>query len=441
MASTSEKTVLLDVSEKKTAKVGWWEVSMVMAADVIGMGVLTLPKATAILGWAGSVGVMVLGLFASMFCSQLQVHVYEHFPESKTMADAFYWTTASALCKTEEGRLRLKHLVVASVYGFAFLSCGGYMLVLAKSLGGTMFDFHWCLPSWGILAMIVLFPLLQFRNLEEISIIGFASVALILMVVFVCAYTFLGVQQATGERVALNSSSSFGDIMASFGMIVFAYGGNWQYFELMSEMKEPKDFQKVWGINGPLQLGLYLLAGLAGYTVKGSSAQGYLLDELNFGTTFRVVSLMLFLHILVSIAIKVRILGNYVCTHLPNLTGGYPIISASIMMTGCALALSCPFFSELVSLLGALMLAPISYMLPIALFLGAKYLAGDRLQVPLWYWPAMALTFLGALCIMIVGTYSSLQTIAAGWSTFGAPFSCHCEDMWDTFECSADRMA
>merc|ERR1719473_343580 len=97
-------------------------------------------------------------------------------------------------------------------------------------------------------------------------------------------------------------------MLAVVGMVVYAYGGNWMYFEIMSEMKEPKDFPKAYSVNGPLQLGFYLIAGLVGYAYRGDQAKAYLLDELEFGTGFRVASLMLFLHVLITYSIKSTVL-------------------------------------------------------------------------------------------------------------------------------------
>ena len=46
--------------------------------------------------------------------------------------------------------------------------------------------------------------------------------------------------------------------------ILYAYAGHWMYFEIMAEMAQPVDFPKVFIINAPLQLMMYMTVALVG---------------------------------------------------------------------------------------------------------------------------------------------------------------------------------
>jgi len=431
-------------------KAEWSDVSWVMASDVVGVGVLTLAKATSTLGWLGAIYVMVIGLLACIFSSQLMVHVVVLFPESSSMAEACYWTIGG-LCTSEKTRNNIRRMVTATCYGFAFCAQGGYILVLAKSLGGAFYEAQLCLPVCATVSMFLLLPSIQTKSLADITNVCIANLVIILAVIMICSFSLMNAGPLPGaERVALNTQSSFVDIVGDCGMVVYAYAANWMYFELMSEMKKPEEFQKAWMFNAPLQLTYYLLAGLVGYYYRGALAPAYLLDALPFDNTFRIASVLLFAHVVVSFTIKSTILARYVkgvvqesISNPPEwLDGwvGWNVIAVTLMCMAWVLALSVPFFGQFVGLMGSLVLAPISFLMPIAMFLAAKMVVGDKLQIPLWYWPCIGAIVLIACTTATVGTYSNVLEIYKAWGTFGAAFACHCEDMWATCACSPNRL-
>eukprot|EP00401_Gymnodinium_catenatum_P046080 CAMPEP_0117505966 /NCGR_PEP_ID=MMETSP0784-20121206/25660_1 /TAXON_ID=39447 /ORGANISM="" /LENGTH=68 /DNA_ID=CAMNT_0005301415 /DNA_START=1 /DNA_END=207 /DNA_ORIENTATION=+ len=42
-----------------------------------------------------------------------------------------------------------------------------------------------------------------------------------------------------------------------------------------------------------------------------------------------------------------------------------------------------------------------------------------------------------AVVLMVMGTHTAAERIMSSWSTYGYPFDCHCEDLWNTCDCSA----
>jgi len=364
------------------------------------------------------------------------------------MGNAAYWTIGGAFFTTEKARKRVKDIIIAIVYGFAFLGQGSYILVLAKSLGGTFHDVHNCLPTWAAFSMVMILPIIQFKSLSDTSNLCFFNLFLILGVIGISIFALLGEGADAADhapnKVAINTESSFADMLAVIGMVVYAYGGNWMYFEIMSEMKEPQDFPKAYLVNGPLQLGFYLISGLVGYAFRGDQAKAYLLDELPFGTGFRIASLMLFLHVLITYSIKSTVLTRHLYqsfTQDPEWEKSiWFVLTTLLMVGGSILALSMPFFGEMLGLIGCLLGAPICFFLPIAFFICGKKIREELSSIPMWYWPAMAFLVLYGLLSFAMGTYANIMQINLDWVSLGAPFSCHCEDMWSTCECSASRL-
>ncbi len=62
-------------------------------------------------------------------------------------------------------------------------------------------------------------------------------------------------------------------------------------------------------------------------------------------------------------------------------------------------------------------------------------------RIKLWEWALYVILIAFSLLVLCVSTYMNVKAIIDGWSTYGAPFSCHCDQIWDTCECSPTRMA
>ena len=108
-----------------------------------------------------------------------------------------------------------------------------------------------------------------------------------------------------------------------------------------------------------------------------------------------------------------------------------------------------PFFEPLLGLIGGLLSGPINFLLPVALYLGAlcrdlgataresdeaaeaSLLRLARLgraastRLPLGERIGLALIVAFVLGTMVVGTYSTVTSLAARWRELGGPFACH----------------
>merc|ERR1719215_928321 len=54
-------------------------------------------------------------------------------------------------------------------------------------------------------------------------------------------------------------------------------------------------------------------------------------------------------------------------------------------------------------------------------------------------WVVIALEFALAVLMLFVGTYFALNNIINSWRTYGYPFTCHCENLWNTCACSGSH--
>lgn len=116
------------------------------------------------------------------------------------------------------------------------------------------------------------------------------------------------------------------------------------------------------------------------------------------------------------------------------------ILAVSTLLAAWVLANLVPFLGDLVDLLGASFTPLSCWVMPIAMFGRWYWNAGDdRPHVSKVEWTVMLLELLLAFVLMFLGTWSAVMNIVKEWHTYGYPFECHCEGLWDTCACSADH--
>jgi len=438
-----------------------------MLADIVGTSVLTYAGVARQLGWALTVALIVL---------LSPVAVYTAVLMSRTGGLLMRSKGVRPLTMGEAGRLtlggdRAAKAVYGIVYGFAFLGQASYLLVLGQTLQGMFYDFELCLPTSVLISCGLCLPfVVSVRRLSESVWLCFANLFLILAVlgIVMAAMAYDG-PRADAKTFLFAEDLSLLTVFGSMTNIVFSYTGHWLYFEIMSEMHEPESFPRVFYINMPLQIGLYLLVACWGYYYAGDAAEGYFLDNLPNGPAYRVASTLLFAHVIVAFLIKNVVLTRYVhglvapsrvSTHLSEPGGARAhveyVCCGLLLQVACFLvANAVPFFSEFLGLVGGLLSGPISFLLPMVLYRRAlaqrpdtgatqgdasfedvsklpTALAPDGLDTPLQDAGKLssadrvlfAAVGLITLLTMVFGTYQEVLQVIANVDKIGPPFSC-----------------
>eukprot|EP00913_Durusdinium_trenchii_P007356 g6915.t1 len=119
---------------------------------------------------------------------------------------------------------------------------------------------------------------------------------------------------------AFAQQMSFGSVFGAASNVVYSYAGHWLYFELMAEMERPEQFPRVFLINVPIQVSLYLLVACWGYHFAGDKV----LSQSQ--TLSRVEALLAFRRKVTSLTtsqMDLRIVGHLHCSscmlRLPSL--------------------------------------------------------------------------------------------------------------------------
>jgi len=416
----------------------WMNIAAIMLSEIVGAGVMALSAKYAQLGWALATFFIVAMFPLLVYTSFMMVSVKKVFPAIVSLPDA------GDYCFGKWGRrINMFYLII-----FLTSTLGDYLLLVGKTLGSAVYGVHLCLPIWMLIAFAVILPITQLRTLNSAATICFVNLAAILIVIAIVIAQLAKdgrVDNVVTEVVA--DGLDFATVMKALSSIFFAYGGQFMFYELMAEMKDFTDFPKTFTIAGPFQVGVYLLVGIVGYYYKGVNASGFFLDNLPFGPMFRAASAIFFFHICVSFLVLghvlARVLHIWVAPRHVNDLGWKGSLqwfgcTSAVCIVSYVIANSIPFFDSLTGLIGGFTIPVMSLMMPVMCYMRTRHMTGQKLKI--WEWVVYITIIAFALLVTVCSTIFNIEEIVQNWSTFGAPFACHCEEIWKTCECSPGRM-
>jgi len=401
----------------------WVTAGQLMVADIVGVGVLSLPSAMAQLGWFMGPLFIVLFFPLNYYTGILLWRVRLLKKSSLTYMDMALATHGEKLAKFS----------AFIVYLHIWLTLGDYLLVLGESLGLLFYDTSFCKREWVFIGAITLLPFCQLRSLNETKWLCWLNMFTITATIA----TALGylISQGTdvtllpdGEPEGIPHALTYLSFATAFSKIAFAYAGQFLYLEIMAEMSQPKDFPKAFILAGPYQVGMYLISGCIGYAYKGQNAQGLMINFIPQNGWLRLASAFLFIHMIVTYLIKATVLSRALHRSVSpknlNDTGfrgklEWFFATLAVMISCIIVANTIPFFDPLTGLIGASFVPIACWNLPII-----YYYYSSNEPIPKIERPLLVFVFVLGIVLTIVGTYSNMKDIVESWEEYGAPWTC-----------------
>jgi len=429
------------IEEFGTPRTPWYGTSFVLLADVMGTGFLALPFAVITLGWTTSmIAIPLFALFAAYSGFQLKA-VKSFNPQFNSYSDAGrelvgpLFSSFTKICMLLNwSSLAIYYLVAAAdgieaVYDKGFLSCNLNRTIIAALLfviPTQCRDFHTIskylsLPSTLaiiITFLIIIVTLVESLKEEDDTNNKFAET------------TTIGLQPGTNIFGFLQSLSS----------IVFAFQGQSIFMELMSEMKNPKEFSKSCNVAYIIMGVIYVTIVIVAYGVDGENVTQFLLKGISPGVAKTTAGVLVVFHIVVAYVIAIQpfhvfvhsaifpetlyVSSNKGRIHWLVITVGYIIIAWVI-------ANIIPFFADLQGLIGALLGAPIVFGWPSLYYLLVNKKKTDGSWLETFRSIGLINTSISLLflCIFtpmfcILGTWGGISDIVNDFATSGHPFHC-----------------
>jgi len=424
--------------------ISWISAAWVINASVLGMGVLTIPRCFATLGWLFGFVALVVCLLANVLVAHIMLEVQALHPRAISLADA---------AQIASGGSRMVKVVFRNLLYAEKLACTcAFMNLMADTLGSTFYAVHWCEVTWCGLIVIIFLPLMQLKNLHETFVVNLVNFTTILAVVILsCGVILASPRTGPADTTFLPAAPSFQSAFGAISMMVFAYSGNWMYFELMAEMKQPRDFLKAFTIAGPTQIGLYTVIGCICYGVMGRSVPSSVLEALHFSPMMSLISFLLTIHIICGTGTNLIVLIRFFHSRISPKDLNADTTRANIVRTMIFLFIICGALlvsltirsiGAIVTLIGAVFEAPLNFVSPFVIYAGImRGRPPRRTWSSRFVWVGGFLIAVFGMLTMIFGVMDAVAHLERAHSgSGGSLFACNCEGLWDTCECSANRM-
>jgi len=457
----AENSDVIDSDDKDGKPVVWKGknsallTSGIIIADVVGAGILGMPRAVASFGWLLGAIVMAFMLACNVHISILMWKVRIGSP---TCQDAHTYVDLCRGSFRSAPKWQRRSMAIAtgiSQYSFMFGLLGIYLLSAGKGFGIVFYMKQLCLPKWAAIAGAVLLPFAgtaremgTYKSLVWVNVATLCGTVLIPLAYF----AVMGVEPPEGSEVVALAPLTATKVLSGLSTFTFGMTSQFMLAEIISEMRDPKELPKAYvKLSAPFQLLAFMIAGIGGYYYLGDKASGMINENLPFNASIQIAAICLMTHMLISYLIK----GVVFCRAILNLAkpkyanpddprkrslAAWNGVVIPTLIAAWLLANLVPFFGDFVDLLGASFTPLSCWVIPILMFLRYYWDAEEKPSVSIFEWLLIVIEMSLASVLMILGTKSSLETLAAHWETYGYPFECHCEWIWNTCECSKDHI-
>ncbi|KAK7463789.1 hypothetical protein VKT23_005728 [Stygiomarasmius scandens] len=405
----------------------WQFVALLMIAEIVSNGMLSLPSALAVVGIAPAVILIVfLGIFG-LYTAKLLIDFKLNHPSVHNMGDAGYIL----------GGPVVREILSLGTIIFAIFGTGSELLSGQQALS-TLSNSGLCAIDLLLIFAGASFLLSLPRTLGNISWLGLLSVALI-FIAGIVGMAGAGANPVPGRSINATMSSNFYQAFVAITNPVFSYAGHFMFFILISEMRRPQDAMKAaWCLQGFATI-FYVIFSVVIYVYIGNTVQSPAFFSLppkwakaSFGIALGnfLIAGALYSHTAAKLVFVRFFRGTHHMYSHSVLGWIVWIVLCFIAITvAFILAVSVPIFSYLIGIAASLFASWYTYGLAGFFFLHDTYhLKGGRDALrsrPIGTFLAV-LTILAGAFICVAGTYVSIRLIIDAYNQgiVGKPFTC-----------------
>ncbi|KAH7338487.1 transmembrane amino acid transporter protein-domain-containing protein [Pyrenochaeta sp. MPI-SDFR-AT-0127] len=415
--------------------VGWLGTVVLMLKTQIGLGVLSIPAAFDALGMIpGILCLLSIGGIITWGNHIVGVFKRKH-PEVYSIVD---------VGEKLGGKVGKEAMGVAFLLWWICVAAAGISSIStsfnAMSVHGA------CTAIFVAVAAIIGFMTGSIRTLGKISWLAWVGVVSILVALLTLTIA-VGVQDRPAEapqtgpyqsNYKLIGNPTFNEAMGAINGFVFAYAGTPAFFAIISEMRDPRQYDKSMLTCQGIITAIYLLVGIVVYYYCGSfvaspalGSAGPLLKRICYGLALP--------GLIASTCLVVHYPAKYM--FLRTLRGSKHLVSnsavhwmtwlsctLSVTIVGYIIASAVPNFGSLISLVGSLFGTLMSFQ-P----LGAMWLYDNwkgRRRDTRWIAGVCWSTFVIIIgtYIMVAGSYTAISGIIADYKASGGSGAWSCAD-------------
>ncbi|KAJ5113272.1 Amino acid transporter transmembrane [Penicillium angulare] len=408
-----------ETAEVKYKILKWWQGGLLMVAETISLGILSLPAAVAGLGLVPALIVLIgLGLLAT-YTGYIIGQFKWRYPHISSMADAG---------EVLMGRFGRELFGTAQLLFLIFIMASH---ILTFTVAMNVITKHGtCTLVFGVVGMILSCFLSLPRTLANVSWLSLVSFISILSAVIITMVA-LGVENP-GAVVQPFIETNLVTGFMSAANIAFSYVSHNTFFTFMAELENPRDFPKALALLQTVDMTLYIIASVVIYRYAGSSVESPalgsaspLVSRIAYGIALPtiVIAGVINSHVAAK-SIYIRVFAGTDRMHKRDwvAVSSWVGIAIAPWIVAWIIAMAIPVFSSMLTLITALFGSWFTFI-----FTG---IFGLHLNQNMWFSSPrkMLLTFLNTLAICVGLILCGLGLYSAGKSIHDNPsdasFSC-----------------
>ncbi|KAF7180888.1 hypothetical protein CNMCM7691_000017 [Aspergillus felis] len=406
-------------AEVKYKVMKWWQCGLLMVAETVSLGVLSLPAAVAGLGLVPSVILLVaLGLLSTYTGYTIGQFKMKH-PQIMSMSGAgeVLWGSWG------------REILGAAQLLFLVFIMASHLLTFVIAMN-TITGHGACSIVFGVVGMVVSFILSLPRTLAKMSWLSLVSFTSIISAVIICMVALI--IRHPGEKVMAVVDTDLVHGFSAITNIVFAFSGHAAYFGLMSELKDPRDFPKALMLLQSVDICLYIVAAIVIYIYGGAnvsspalSSAGPMVSKVAYGIALPTIIIAGVINGHIAFKyVYLRIFSGSERIHKRDTiaVSSWVAIALSLWIIAWIIAEAIPVFSNLLSLIVALFASWFTYGLSGIFWLHlnrGKYMSSPR---------KIFLTGLNLFCVVFGAVLCGLGLYVSGKAIHDNPssasFSC-----------------
>ncbi|KAJ5353410.1 hypothetical protein N7452_002384 [Penicillium brevicompactum] len=379
----------------------WWQCGMIMIAETVSLGILSLPSAVAVLGLAPAV-ILIVGLGAVATWTGYVIGQFKlRYPQVHSMADA-----GEVLFEPIGlGKFGREFLGTAQLLFLIFVM-GSHLLTFTVMMD-TLTDHGTCSIVFGIVGLIVSFIFALPRTLLKVSWLSIASFVSIIGALLVTMIA-IAIQRPGNGKIEATTTTSLSSAFLAVTNIVFAYAGHVAFFGFISEMETPTDYPKTLYLLQITDTSMYAVAAIVIYIYGGKGVHSPALSSTKL-ITAKVAYGIAIPTIVIAGVINGHVAAKYVYVrffrgtdHMQKRTflavGSWVTITLVLWIIAWIISEAIPVFNNLLSLITSLFSSWFTYGISgiFWLFLNWRQYSNS--------WRKMALTVV-SLFIIAIGAW------------------------------------
>ncbi|CZT18855.1 related to neutral amino acid permease [Ramularia collo-cygni] len=411
--------------------VGWIGTVVLMLKTQIGLGVLSIPSVFDTLGLVPGIICLLIIAFMTGWSAWVIGKFKLKHPEVYGIDDV------GGILLGKPGRI-----IVGIIYCLLWVFVAGSGM-LSMSIGFNALSLHGtCTAVFVAVSALLGFLVASVRTLHKLTFVAWVGLFGILSSILVLTVA-VGVQDrpASASREGLYVSDyhitnqpKFAQAISAVASLILSYAGTPAYFQIISEMRDPRLYQRSLIVTQSIITATYIIIGTVVYYYCGSfvaspalGSAGPLLKRICYGLALPglLATTTLTVHIPAKY-VFVRLLSGTKHMSSNSLThwSVWIACTASVAIISYIIASAIPVFGGLVALIGALFGTLLGFQPMGIMWLYDNWATKDRS----FRWRIQACWALFVIAagtfLMIAGTYGAVVDILASYTSGSTSWSC-----------------